>query len=116
MFYVDVHRTQWAQMRVNVAHVTDSAIRSQLFQVEEDLIDDANQYSASTNTTSVHTGTEVDLPASTRGWLDALSWSFVSALPTSPVHSSHSRAGPIPGRGPDLFAGGFGLTHQIRGV
>ena len=50
-------------MKVNVAHLTEAAIRSQVFQVDEDLLDDANDYSVQfEDTVSVHTGIEVELP------------------------------------------------------
>ena len=115
LVYVDVHRTQWAQMRVNVAHVTDSAIRSQLFQVEEDLIDDANQYSATfTNTTSVHTGMEVDLPGINTGGkagrIESVIRLGLAHIP-SPLQSQ-SDGTTFLDADRILFAGGFGLTHQ----
>ncbi|MGB0641121.1 MAG: OmpP1/FadL family transporter [Myxococcota bacterium] len=63
MAYVDLHHSKWSEMQVNVAHVTESKIRSQLIGVNEDLLDDANDYDAVfTNTLSVHGGLEVYLP------------------------------------------------------
>jgi len=65
--YLDVHRTIWSGMRVNVAQVTASEIQSQIFQVEEDVVDDANQYSALfVDTTEIHAGAEVHLPVISR--------------------------------------------------
>ena len=61
--YVDVHRTRWSEMRVNVAQVVSSKIESQMIQVDEDVVDDANQYSAVfIDTTDIHAGIEVYLP------------------------------------------------------
>jgi long-subunit fatty acid transport protein len=69
LVYVDFHHTKWSGMEVNVARVTASAIRSQLFDVKEDLVDDANDYNAVfKDTQSIHTGTEIHLPViSTNG-------------------------------------------------
>ena len=64
LFYVDLHRTLWSGMKVNVAHVTESAIKSQVLQVEEDLVEDQNRYSVSfADKWSFNTGMEVTLPA-----------------------------------------------------
>lgn len=61
--YADAHRTRWSAMQVNVAHLSEAAIRSQMFQVDEDSVDDANDYSVEfRDTTSVHSGFEVRLP------------------------------------------------------
>ncbi len=61
--YADIHRTRWAAMRVNVAHLSEAAIRSQMFQVDEDRLDDANEYTVEfRDTTSVHSGVEIGLP------------------------------------------------------
>ena len=64
LIYIDLHRTLWSGMKVNVAQVTESAIMSQVFQVEENLVEDENQYSvAFSDKWSFNTGTEVTLPA-----------------------------------------------------
>ena len=115
LVYVDVHRTYWSKMRVNVAHVTESAIRSQLFQVEEDLIDDANEYSATfEDTTSVHTGTEITLPSiDTRGKAGRIKpvLRLGFAHIPSPL-SSQSEGTTFLDADRILFAGGFGITHR----
>jgi hypothetical protein len=50
-------------MEVNVARLTSSAIRSQFFDVRDDLVGDANDYSATfKDTQSVHVGTDIYLP------------------------------------------------------
>ena len=50
-------------MRVNVAHVSEAAIRSQLFELDDDLLVDANDYSVQfDDTVSIHAGLEVTLP------------------------------------------------------
>ncbi len=91
LVYVDLHRTRWSGMRVNVAHVTESAIRSQIFKVDEDLVDDANQYTALfADTTDVHAGTEIDLPTiDTQGKANSLKpvLRFGFALIPSPLVS-----------------------------
>ena len=115
LFYVDVHRTQWSKMRVNVAHVTDSAIRSQLFQVEEGLIDDANDYSATfEDTTSVHTGTEVGLPGietkGRAGRIEPVVRLGFAHIP-SPL-AAQSDGTTFLDADRILFSGGFGLTHK----
>ena len=63
LVYVDMHHTKWSGMVVNVARVTESAIRSQIFEVKEDLVDDANDYNAVfKDTQSIHAGAELYLP------------------------------------------------------
>jgi len=63
LVYFDLHHTRWSGMQVNVARITSSAIRSQIFDVNDDLVDDANAYRAFfKDTQSFHTGTEIHLP------------------------------------------------------
>lgn len=115
LVYVDVHHTQWSGMQVNVAHVTESAIRSQIFQVEEDLVDDANDYSvAFKNTWSVHGGAEVPLPV----WSTDGGWGAIAvvlrggaALIPSPLVSQDDRTAFLDADRV-LLAGGFGVTHS----
>ena len=115
LFYVDVHHTQWSKMRVNVAHVTESAIRSQIFQVEEDLIDDANQYSSSfRDTMSVHTGTEIGLPRiETNGKAGVISpvVRLGFAYTPSPLESQSDGTSFLDADRL-LFSGGLGLEHR----
>ena len=114
LVYMDLHYTVWSGMKVNVAQVTESAIRSQVFQVEEDLVDDANQYSVIfTDTWSVNLGAEYNLPSfKTSG----------KAREITPIVRAGFGYFPSPlqeqGRGTSfldadrlMFAGGLGVRH-----
>ncbi len=115
LFYVDVHHTRWEAMQVNVAQVSDSAIRSQVFQVDEDLIQDANQFSATfQNTMSVHTGADVPLPSfdagGRAGTIEPVVRLGFAHIPSPLVSQSSGTKFLDADR--LLFSGGFGLTHS----
>jgi len=113
--YVDFHHTRWSGMKVNVAHVTESAIRSQVFQVEEDLVDDANSYEAQfTDTLSVHTGIEVYLPvietSGQAGLIQPVLRGGFGYIPSPLVNQSAGTSFMDADR--MLFSGGVGVTHS----
>jgi len=61
--YVDLHHTRWSEMRVNVAHLVSSDVRTQLVQLDPGLIQDGNSYNAKfVDTVSLNTGVELFLP------------------------------------------------------
>lgn len=112
--YMDVHHTRWSEMEVNVAHVAESAIRSQIFQVEKDLLIDANQFdTVFKNTLSVNAGVEVFLPdmasSSPFGVLSPVLRGGFGYIP-SPLVSQDARTAFLDADRL-LLSGGFGLNH-----
>ena len=112
--YVDVHHTRWSGMRVNVAHVTESAVRSQLFQVEGDLVEDGNVYKAQfEDTLSVHTGTEVSLPGietkGQAGTIRPVARAGFAYIPSPLINQGGGTAFLDADR--MLFTAGFGVIH-----
>jgi long-subunit fatty acid transport protein len=112
--YLDVHHTRWSDMVINVAHVTKSAIRSQIFQVDKDLLIDANQYdTVFKDTISANTGVEVFLPdfaaSSPVGALSPVLRGGFGYIP-SPLVSQDARTAFLDADRV-LFSGGFGLSH-----
>jgi len=112
--YVDMHHTRWSEMEINVAHVTESAIRSQIFQVEKDLLVDANQYdTVFKDTLSLNAGTEVFLPeiasSSPFGVFSPILRCGFGYIPT-PLVSQDARTAFLDADRL-LFSGGLGVTH-----
>ncbi|MEC8194361.1 MAG: hypothetical protein VX127_16615 [Myxococcota bacterium] len=113
--YVDVHATRWSAMRVNVAHLSEAEIRSQLFDLDDDLLVDANEYSVQfDDTLSVHAGVEVMLPGWTLGPKEGpVMW--VGRAGAAHIPS------PLAAQGPEtsfldadriLASGGLGIVHR----
>jgi len=112
--YVDVHHTRWSEMEISVAHVTESAIRSQIFQVEKGLLVDANQHDAVfKDTLSLNTGAEVFLPdiatSSRMGVVSPVLRCGFGYIP-SPLVSQDARTTFLDADRL-LFSGGLGVTH-----
>ncbi len=115
MAYVDLHHSRWSEMQVNVAHVTESEIRSQLIGVEENLLDDANDYDAVfVDTWSVHGGFEIFLPQidvqGEAGSIQPVIRAGMGLIP-SPLQSQGSGTAFLDADRM-LFSTGMGVSHQ----
>jgi hypothetical protein len=115
MAYVDLHHSRWSGMQVNVAHVTKSEIRSQLIGVDENLVDDANDYDAVfVDTWSVHGGFEVFLPSidveGDAGSIEPVIRAGMGLIP-SPLQSQGSGTAFLDADRM-LFSGGLGVSHN----
>ncbi len=113
--YLDVHHTQWSQMKLNVAKVTAAQVNSELLQIGSDGVVDGNGYDVRfENTTSLNTGIEAFLPPiAVDGEAEELEIVIRGGLGYVPS--------PLVSQGEDslfldsdrvLLAGGLGFTHK----
>jgi long-subunit fatty acid transport protein len=113
--YVDVHHYNWSRMRLNVARLTASELKSQLLQMGEGSISDGNSYAvAFRNTTEVHTGLEGWLPKiNTKGPSEFVQFVLRSGVGYAPSPLLRQGVGSnFLDSDRMLFAGGLGVNHM----